>query len=321
MGGSLLVNKEGEIDQSKPSPKTVQEPPRPPELSNPPSTEGGTRALPPASNSGDRVAAGWPDVMEEALNSSSVIEEHRALMGMVLQSIWSVNSELKEAFGGLLTGFEKLKISDEELDIVNKRFVEEQVVTAEVENLKAELEKAKQEIAEQKAAAKQAAANLSVVKTISDKHEARVAEVQQELKDAVTKCEGLEEQKKDRSTELTSLMSEVKEAQTEAQSYKQELRQVRLIVDDEKVKTTGDGIKLSSKEVVQEHNENILEGMSSIKDTMKTPMTGGQQSNPKIDASKTKGEKGHNKHKQKKSKVTFAQILDKYQKKSEENGA
>ena len=46
---------------------------------------------------------------------------------------------------------------------------------------------------------------------------------------------------------------------------------------EEKVKTTGDGIKLSSKEVVQEHNENILEGMSSIEDTMKTPRTGGSK--------------------------------------------
>ena len=49
----------------------------------------------------------------------------------------------------------------------------------------------------------------------------------------------------------------------------------RLLQDDsfkdEKVKTTGDGIKLSSKEIVQEHNENILEGMSSIEDIMKMP--------------------------------------------------
>jgi hypothetical protein len=44
--------------------------------------------------------------MEEALNSSSIVMEHRALMGVVLQSIQSVNSGLKEAFGGLLTGFE-----------------------------------------------------------------------------------------------------------------------------------------------------------------------------------------------------------------------
>ena len=75
------------------------------------------------------------------------------------------------------------------------------------------------------------------------------------------------------------------------------------------------------KKVVQEHNENILEGMSSIEDTMKTPRTGGQQENPKIDASQDKGDKGRNKHKCKKSKVTFAQLLDKYQKKSEEKSA
>ena len=55
---------------------------------------------------------------------------------------------------------------------------------------------------------------------------------------------------------------------------------------DEKVKTTGDGIKLSSKEVVQGRNDNILEGENSIKVAMKTPSTGGQQDNLKIDASK-----------------------------------
>ena len=43
----------------------------------------------------------------------------------------------------------------------------------------------------------------------------------------------------------------------------------------EKVKTTGDGIKLSSKEVVEEHNEHKLEGKNSIEDTKKTPRTGG----------------------------------------------
>ena len=43
----------------------------------------------------------------------------------------------------------------------------------------------------------------------------------------------------------------------------------------EKVKTTCDGIKFSSKEVVEEHNEHNLEGENSIKATMETPMTGG----------------------------------------------
>ena len=100
------MNKEGELGQSEPSRKMVLEPPRPPEASIPPSTEGGVRAPPPMSNTRVRAAAGWPDVMEEALNSSSIIAEHRALMGVVLQNIWSINSRLKQAFDGLLIGFE-----------------------------------------------------------------------------------------------------------------------------------------------------------------------------------------------------------------------
>ena len=45
----------------------------------------------------------------------------------------------------------------------------------------------------------------------------------------------------------------------------------------EEVKTTGDGIKLSSKEVVEEHNEHNLEGKNSIEATMETPRTGGRK--------------------------------------------
>ena len=45
----------------------------------------------------------------------------------------------------------------------------------------------------------------------------------------------------------------------------------------EKVKTAGDGIKLSSKEVVEEHNEHNLEGKNSIEATMETPRTGGSK--------------------------------------------
>jgi hypothetical protein len=62
---------------------------------------------------------------------------------------------------------------------------------AEVENLKAKLRKAQLEAVEQKAAAEQSAAELAAVRTASQKHEAKVSEVQQELKDAVTKCEVL----------------------------------------------------------------------------------------------------------------------------------
>ena len=45
--------------------------------------------------------------------------------------------------------------------------------------------------------------------------------------------------------------------------------------------------------------------------------TGGQQENLKIDACRTKKDKGRYKHPGKKPKVTFAELLDKYQKESE----
>ena len=88
----------------------------------------------------------------------------------------------------------------------------------------------------------------------------------------------------------------------------------------EKVKTSGDGIKLSSKQVAEGHNEHNLEG-KSIKATMEIPSNRGQQANPKIGARTTKENKGRRKHKGKKPKVTFAQLLEKYQNKSEEKSA
>ena len=89
----------------------------------------------------------------------------------------------------------------------------------------------------------------------------------------------------------------------------------------EKVKTAGDGIKLSRREVVEEHNEHNLEGENSVEATMKTPRTGGQQANSEIGASTTKENKGRNKHKDKRSKITFTELLAKYQKASEEKSA
>ena len=42
------------------------------------------------------------------------------------------------------------------------------------------------------------------MKATSDKHEARVTEVQRELKDVITKCEDLEQKNKDHATELAN---------------------------------------------------------------------------------------------------------------------
>ena len=93
------------------------------------------------------------------------------------------------------------------------------------------------------------------------------------------------------------------------------------LCNDEQVHTKDDGIKPTSEEIIREHNEDILEGEGSIEASLSTSSTGGQQENSKIDASKNKKDKGRNKHKGKKTKVTFAQLLEKYQKESEAKNA
>ncbi|KAE8821383.1 hypothetical protein D1007_00521 [Hordeum vulgare] len=52
----------------------------------------------------------------------------------------------------------------------------------------------------------------------------RVAEVQYELKDAITKCEAIEKNSKDQDFELTTLTSMIQEAWVEMQGYQKELR-------------------------------------------------------------------------------------------------
>ena len=47
-----------------------------------------------------------PDTLLEALRSASIVEEHRTLMGTVVERIQSAKSGLTEACTSLLTGFE-----------------------------------------------------------------------------------------------------------------------------------------------------------------------------------------------------------------------
>ena len=47
-----------------------------------------------------------PNTLLEALRSASIIEEHRTLMGAVIEKIQYTKSELAEACTSLLTGFE-----------------------------------------------------------------------------------------------------------------------------------------------------------------------------------------------------------------------
>ena len=67
------------------------------------------------------------------------------------------------------------------------------VGAAEVETLKGALAQSKKEAKANKAAADKAAAELKTEQDARRQHEARVAEVKQELKDAISKCEGLEQ--------------------------------------------------------------------------------------------------------------------------------
>ena len=68
----------------------------------PPSTEGGGATSPAVPPINLEVAL----ALEEALQRASIMEEHRTLMGAVMEKVQSVKSGLTEAFNSLLTGFE-----------------------------------------------------------------------------------------------------------------------------------------------------------------------------------------------------------------------
>ena len=67
----------------------------------PPSTEGGALVL-PANSAQPEV----PDTLLVALKSASIIEEHRALMGTVIEKIQPAESGLNEACMRLIRGFQ-----------------------------------------------------------------------------------------------------------------------------------------------------------------------------------------------------------------------
>ena len=48
----------------------------------------------------------WSEELKDLLGRASISEDHRALMGMVIERISSAESGLHEAFMSLLTGFE-----------------------------------------------------------------------------------------------------------------------------------------------------------------------------------------------------------------------
>ena len=67
----------------------------------PPFKEGGV-PIPPVTS----IQPEAPDALREALRSASIMEEHRTLMGAVIEKIQSAKSGLTEACTSLLIGFE-----------------------------------------------------------------------------------------------------------------------------------------------------------------------------------------------------------------------
>ena len=67
----------------------------------PPSKEGGA-PIPPVTSVHPKAL----DTLMEALQGASIVEEHRTLMGTVIERVQSVKSGLTEACTGLLAGFE-----------------------------------------------------------------------------------------------------------------------------------------------------------------------------------------------------------------------
>ena len=55
---------------------------------------------------GTSIQPGVPDTLLAALKGASIIDEHRALMGAVIEKIQSAESGLNESYVSLIRGFE-----------------------------------------------------------------------------------------------------------------------------------------------------------------------------------------------------------------------
>ena len=95
------------------------------------------------------------------------------------------------------------------------------VGAAEAVSLKSALAEAKKEAEMSKAAADKVAKELKVEKTACRRHEAWVEEVEQELKDAIAKCESLEQKSAEQASKLTKALESMKEAWVDAQGARQ----------------------------------------------------------------------------------------------------
>ena len=101
-GATLTETGDRGLGSSDPQPDTVPEIQTTPEWNqHPPPKEGKADILAATSTNGEA-----PNMLMDALQSASILEEHRTLMGTVVEKIQSAKSELNEAFTSLLTGFE-----------------------------------------------------------------------------------------------------------------------------------------------------------------------------------------------------------------------
>ena len=82
-------------------PVTAPEPPKVPDSTRQPLAKEGEPAVPMTSAQPEAS-----DNLLEVLRGASIDEEHRTLMSMVIEKVWSTKSGLTEACTSLLTGFE-----------------------------------------------------------------------------------------------------------------------------------------------------------------------------------------------------------------------
>ena len=89
-----------------PQADTISETNTAPELGRQPPSIGGGAPVPPATSAQPEVL----DTLSAALKSTSIVKEHCALMGAVIEKIQSAESGLNEACISLLRGFEGRKV-------------------------------------------------------------------------------------------------------------------------------------------------------------------------------------------------------------------
>ena len=110
----METGEEGRI-QLGPRPNTILETHMAPESGGQPPLKEGGAPLPPVVP----VHPGAPDNLMEALRGASVMDEHRVLMGAVIEKVQSAKSGLNEACSNLLTGFEVSDIEREKPHVVS----------------------------------------------------------------------------------------------------------------------------------------------------------------------------------------------------------